>query len=170
MIQSKPTFIVNLFAVLLILLSGAALVLGIGWSATNAIARGDGKSITEALFLSWLCAFQFALPYILTRNFRLHEDRLEIVHLFGLVRRSYAYDTLQLAGYRYTTSGVVIQKTNGDQVTLGQKQYKNYEELRQVLQEKIREGPLRLRFTNKFMRRMFWFGAVLMVAMIVFQA
>lgn len=118
--------------------------------------------LSGVLLLVWLSLFQLVLFWTLIRNFVFHDDQLEVSYAFGLIRFYYPYKDLRISDYVFFTSGILIKTPNGDQMTIGEKQYKNYHEIKQSLEEKIRKEDIRIKFTTKFTRIMFVIVCILL--------
>jgi hypothetical protein len=127
----------------------------------------DVKSIINGLFLGLLLVFQLILFWTLVRNYVFHPDRLEVNYFFGLVRYYYPYQDLKISNYFKYTAGVLIQTPDGDQLTLGEKQYRNFHEVKQALEERISKETIPVKWFNKFTKRMSLVIVILLVIILI---
>jgi len=161
-IKSHPSIflypIVLLGSILFVTIFGVAV-----WIVIDDVSTltNIGK-LAGVLLLVWLSLFQLILFWTLIRNYVFHDDQLEVNYVFGMIRFYYPYKNLRISDYFFSTGGILIEAPNGDQMTIGEKQYKNFHAIKQSLETKIIKENIRIKFTTKFTRIMFVIGGVLL--------
>ena len=116
--------------------------------------------IAGVIFLSWLAIYPLALMSILIRNVAIYSDRLEVNYFFGLMKKSYDFTDLKVSEYKWSTNGVLIQFSDGDQMTLGERQYTNYIDIKQELENRIKKEKIKVKYTTRFTRILMLIGGV----------
>lgn len=109
--------------------------------------------ILGLLFLSWIVIIPLTLLIPMFRSVELLDDRLKVNYLFGLIIHEHFYTRLKLGKYFYHKgNGLVVENDNGQQMTFGEKEYKNYHEVKGLLENKIaRVEKIELRYVSKTM-------------------
>lgn len=164
MIKSKLTFILLPLLVVFTICSGVILYIVYIIIINNLDNITDIDIIAGILFLSWISIFPLVLFMSLLRDFKFHSDKLEVVYLYGLINRFYDYKDLKISDYVWSTGGILIQLPDGDQMTLGEKQYKNYNQVKKALEKNIPKGVIKVKLTNKFSRTMIVLGTFIVIA------
>ncbi|AKQ45961.1 hypothetical protein TH63_10425 [Rufibacter radiotolerans] len=123
----------------------------------------DIDIIGGVLFLSWISIFPLALFLSLLKDFKFHPNKLEVIYLYGLFTRFYDYKDLKISDYVWSTSGILIQLPDRDQMTLGEKQYQNYSQVKKALEQNIPKGAIKVKLTNRFSRIMILLGAIIII-------
>jgi hypothetical protein len=113
-------------------------------------------------FLFPLIAF-----WILARGYVVKNDRLEVNYLFGVVKVFYKYKDLKISNYYWVTEGLLIEIPDGDQMTIGANQYKNFNELKQSLEERIQKSKIEVKYTTRSTRTMFVIAAFSMLLFLI---
>lgn len=93
--------------------------------------------ISGTLFLIWIGLCPIIMLGEHLRGITIKDEHLELSYFFGLFRTKHYFKHLKQSQYWYYNEGVVIETQTGYQFTLGQKQYRNYNELRNLIDRKI---------------------------------
>ena len=95
----------------------------------------------SGILLMTLIAFMY--PIILTINktgLKFNSDHLEINYLFGLVRTRHEYSKLKMNELKIQSTLVtIIQLENNEQIRLSEKGYENYNEIRTLLINQLKD-------------------------------
>lgn len=171
MIKSRQHFILIPLTILVAFGSGLLLFIVYIIIINNLTNLGDFDIIAMTLFLTSIAIFPLIMMFSLLRKFKIHSDKLEVIYAFGLIRHFYNYNELKVSDYTWRTSGGILIKTpDGEQMTLGQKQYSNYFEIREALQSKIKKEDIKLKYTTRLTRTiLISFGILFMLAMIALK-
>src|SRR5437879_3183659 len=155
MTKSRQTFILIPLTILLTFCSGVILFIVYLIVIHDLSRLTDLDIIAGTVVLTWVAIFPLLMILSLMRNYVIHPDKLEVYYLFGLFKFFYDYSDLRIPDYSWTTKGILIQFSNGDQSTLGERQYKNYNEIKDSLESKIIKEDINIRYTTRFTRTMF---------------
>jgi hypothetical protein len=127
----------------------------------------DYGIISTILFLSYLGVFPSIMMLTIIRNYHIKDEHLEVRYLFGLITNEFQYKDLTLSDYRWSTRGLLIELPNGDQLTIGIKQYKNFDTIKEALEKKIDKESINVKHTTKFTRIMFVIGGVILTFLVI---
>jgi hypothetical protein len=127
----------------------------------------DFDILTGLLFLTWIAAMPTSLILSQMRNYFTYADRLEVTYLFGLLKFNYNYKSLKISDYFWLAKGILIELPDGDQLTLGEKQYRNFSELKESLKSKIIHEQIEIKYSNRFARFMIAFGICSSILLII---
>jgi hypothetical protein len=140
--------------------------------------QGEHRTITfelvsGLLFLSWIVIIPLVLLVPMFRSIEFFQDRLQINYLFGTINRRHFYDQLRLSRYRHQRgNGIVIESDNGDQITFGEKEYNNYDSIKELLENRIKTvNTIELKYLSRTLVIMLiLFGLNLIVFIISMKA
>ena len=169
-VKSKQSIILY-FAVIL-LAFGSGVLLFIAWIIirTNIEDLFRLDIISGTLFLIWIGLLPLILVGEHLRGITIKEDHLELSYLFGLFRTKHFFTNLKQNQYWYYNEGVVVESENGYQFTLGQKQYRNYPELRNLINKKIdKSDELTVRRFTRTLKVLTATGIIILTAFIISQ-
>ncbi|MCV9386987.1 hypothetical protein [Reichenbachiella ulvae] len=167
-VKSKQSIILY-FAVFL-LAFGSGVLLFIAWIIirTNIEDLLRLDIISGTLFLIWIGLLPLILVGEHLRGIVIREDHLELSYLFGLFRTKHYFTNLKQNQYWYHNEGVVVETESGYQFTLGQKQYRNYSELRNLIDEKIdKSDELTLRRFTRTLKILTVSGVIILTAFVI---
>ena len=167
-VKSKQSLILYFLVALLMFFSGLLFLVAWVIIKTNIenIFRLD--IISGTLFMIWFGLFPLILVGQHLRGIRINETHLELSYFFGLLRFRHEFKDLKQSQYRYYGEGVVIETNNGHQITLGQRQYRNYTELRNMIDEKItKSDELTVRRVNRTIIIQIISGAIILTSLII---
>lgn len=139
MTKSKLTLKLVPLTILILLASGLMLFIVSIVIKNNLSNLTDLDILAGILFLTWIAVLPLVMMLIVTKNYVTHPDKIEVNYFFGQIKRFYAYTNLKISDYVWTTKGLLIELPNGDQMTLGKNQYRNFDEIRSGVAEKIRK-------------------------------
>jgi hypothetical protein len=165
--ESQVSLIFALIFILMALGSAAILFVEYLILINNISHLADPDILSGLLFLTWLALFPIILILTQMRKYVVLEDKLEVSYLFGLIKRSYLYEGLTISDYRWSTKGILIQPSDGDQMTIGVPQYRNFDALKQSLELKIKKEKLAVQYSTKFMRLLMLLGVVALALFII---
>ena len=120
--------------------------------------------------MTWIALTPLFLTLSMMRNFVVHEERLEVNYLFGLLRYFYDYKELKVSDYTWSTKGVLIELPDGDQLTIGERQYRNYQELKHSLEKRIQKEKIGIKYSNRFTRLLIGFGVFILILLLIGKA
>jgi hypothetical protein len=167
MIKSKLTFILIPLTVLMAFASGVILFLVYIIVVSNVSNLTDFDIAAGILFLTWIALMPMVMMLTLMRNYVTHSDKLEVNYFFGLVKHFYSYKDLRISDYAWSTKGFLIALPDGDQMTLGKNQYRNFDEITKALGEKIQSEKIEVKYTTKVTRLLLIIGGISLILMLI---
>ncbi len=165
MIKSKLTFILFPLTALMAFASGLLLFIVYIIIINNLPNLTDLDIITGILFLTWIGVMPIAMMLTVMRNYVTHADKLEVNYLFGVIKHFYDYKDLRISDYVWSTKGVLIELPDGDQMTLGKNQYRNFDEITKALGDKIQKEKIEVKYTTRLTRLFFIIGGITLILM-----
>ena len=169
-VKSKLSPVLYLLIFLLTVSSGGLLFIAWVVVKTNIQNLFSLDIISGTLFLIWMGILPLIAAGELLRRIIIKDDHLELSYLFGLFRTKHFFVDLKQNQYWYYNEGVVVESKNGYQFTLGQKQYRNYPELRNLLNQKIaKSDELTVRRINRTLKVWIATQTIILVAFIISQ-
>ncbi|MEP4531619.1 MAG: hypothetical protein ABJ004_00945 [Cyclobacteriaceae bacterium] len=167
-VKSKQSII--LYFAIILLAFGSGVLLFIAWIIVRTniedLLRLD--IISGTLFLIWLGLLPLILVGEHLRGVTIREDHLELSYLFGLFRTKHFFTNLKQSQYWYHNEGIVVETETGYQFTLGQKQYRNYSELRNHINEKIaKSDELTVRRFTRTLKILTVTGVIILTAFVI---
>ena len=151
-VESKLTFWINFQTIIISFFSSILLAILV-FIFLAMIFSHEGISIKDIMgliFLSSIFLNLFLASIILRKKIIVDLGHLKILYFFGLLSWSYRYSTLKISDHFTGNDGILIQLENGEQITLGEKQYKNYYHLKDLLLANIKDNrKLEVKFTNR---------------------
>ena len=163
---SKYSYLVLLVFSFLLLVASALFVLGV----TIIVMSLKLDVLFVGLFLIWIASTPF---FVIARQYKvivITETQVIIRWVFGLVKRAYLFDSLKRNDYRYTTGGVILKPVDGEQITLGEKEFRNYLDLKSALDSVIEiDHDLKLTYLPKSMRIWTLIGVLLLILVLVMK-
>ena len=164
-IESKQSLFLHIPILLMVPFTGLLLFICGVIIKTNIHELFNLEIITTILFVAWLAIFPLivmiqALPSLVFEN-----SRLELSYFYGFITRRYELKNLRQSNFSPRGDGILIELENGDQVTIGRKQFLNYDELKKFIEDNIAvtTPKIKLKRTTKIMRIMIWFGAIILL-------
>lgn len=135
----------------------------------NNLSKMSLDVIIGILFVTWFAVFPLGMVIqMAVRNYVIDSNKLEVVYLFGLIRFFYNYNDLKISDYSWRgVDGLLIELPDGEQMTIGINQYRNYNEIKESLESRIKKEKIEVKYTNQFTRIMFVIGGVLLIALII---
>jgi len=124
-------------------------------------------SLALMLFLNWIILSPPVLLWSAVRNYTIYNERLEVSYLFGIIKYNYHFNELKLSDYTWSTKGILIETSDGEQMTIGVNQYKNYELLKDELEKRIAKTKLKVNYTNRLTRTWLFIGGISLVLLII---
>lgn len=139
------TMILGFFS--LVIITVIAVIFGAIVFSDNPISLMD---VSMFLFLITIGVGFFSASMSLRRKIILDLGHLKIAYFFGLITWSYRYSSLSISNYFMADQALLIELENGDQLTIGEKQYKNYYQLKDLLLTNIKDKRnLEVKFANR---------------------
>lgn len=166
-VQSRLSFFLFPAAALVTIISCSFFLIELVMIILDFSILTNVKGLSIMIFLTWLFVLVLIAMWTMLRNFIVHADKLEVNYLFGTIKFFYDYKTLKIYDYIWTTKGTLIQIPNGDQITLGELQYKNYSEIKEALEGRIQKEKIEIRYTTRFTRLMFVVGGVSLIFLLI---
>lgn len=127
----------------------------------------DFDIVAGILFLTWIAIMPIAMMLTVMRNYVTHPDKLEVKYLFGLIKHFYSYKELRISDYAWSTKGILIELPDGDQLTLGKNQYRNFDEIARALADKIHRERIEVKYTTKLTRLLFAIGGISLMLLLI---
>jgi hypothetical protein len=94
--------------------------------------------VSGLLFLSWFVIIPWAFLIPMYKSVELFHDRFKVNYLFGLISYDYSYKDFRLSECVYRMlKGIVIENDEKTQLTFWDREYKNYPEIKMLLESKI---------------------------------
>jgi hypothetical protein len=167
MIRTRLAFILIPLTVLLILASGIILFIVYIIIENNLSNLTDLDVLGGILFLTWIAVLPTTLMIAIMRNYVAHREKLEVNYLFGLIKHFYNYNDLKISDYTWSTTGLLIELPDKDQLTIGKNQYRNFDEIATTLTEKIRKEEIEIKYTTKLTRWLFILGGITLTLFLI---
>ncbi len=167
MVQSKLRFFLYPAAVFVAACSGLLLFIVYVIIRENVTNLADFELVMVILLLTWFAVLFLVGFQLVMVGFRFHENKLEVRYIFGLIKQFYYYNDLRVSEYFWSTNGILIETSNGDQFTLGEKQYTNYSELKEAFQSRIKKDVIKIKYTTRMTRVLLFLGVALTVLLII---
>ena len=167
-IVSKQSWVLYPLVVLLTLCSGILLLLGGVVIRVNFDQPWGADLLLTCLFLSWMALTPLALLAEQLRKVTITSTNLEVSYLMGLIRTRHRLADLRQSPYTFRSSGgILIGLENGRQITLGKRQYRNYEALRSAIEQNIpADASLKLKNTSRILTIMIWSGVIILLLLL----
>lgn len=167
MLKSKLNIILIPATLLIVLCCGVLLFIVYIIIINNLSNLNDPGIISMILFISWIAIFPSIMMFSLIKNYHISDEHLEVKYLFGLLTHRYQYSELKISDYTWSTKGLLIELPNSDQLTIGERQYKNYSTIKEALEERIVKEEIKVRYTTRFTRTMFIIGGLTLLFLVI---
>lgn len=166
--KSKTSY--TLYPLVFLIVAGSVMITFIGWiiikSNMDDLYRPD--IIFGALFVIWLGLFPLIMIVQHLCGIEIKDDHVVIKYVFGLISSRYNFNRLKQAQYFFFNEGVIIETDSGKQITIGQKQYQNYAQLRDLIDKYIeRSDKLRPRYWSKTLIILTLIGGIILTGLII---
>jgi len=94
--------------------------------------------VSGLLFLSWFVIIPWTFLIPMYKSVEFFDDSFKVNYLFGLISYDYSYKDFRLSGCVYRMlQGVVIENHEKKQLTFWDREYKNYHDIKELLESKI---------------------------------
>jgi hypothetical protein len=95
--------------------------------------------VSGLLFLSWFVIIPWTFMLPMYKSVEFFDSGLKVNYLFGLISSTYSYGHFRRSECTYRMlKGVVIENDEKKQLTFWDREYKNYEEIKRLLESKIK--------------------------------